>query len=138
MGGNGLDAIRSVWCQQGIRGDQTQLKGLDAPDGVTADLRLSARVAIRPRKMTNRMKSGLFPGWAAQIAVTDWCQHPYGCDKKLCLHYEMPEIHDFGSKSCSSWIHSSHMSHLNPASGRSNNTLDLWTNLVRLFRSGSI
>jgi hypothetical protein len=100
--------------------------------------KLSARVVVRPRKMTNVVKIGPFLRGAAQDVVTNWCQSRAGCDKQLCLHYEMPGIHDFGLKSCSSWIHSSHTTPRNLASGLINNTLTLWTNLVRLFRSGSV
>ena len=99
---------------------------------------LSARVAIRPSKMTVQVKNGLNLREAAQNPVTSWCQRLVSCDKKLCLHYEMPNIHDFGSESCSSWIHSSHTPRQFPVSPRSNRTLALWTDLVQLFRSGSI
>src|SRR5687768_2572076 len=100
--------------------------------------KLSARVAIRPRKMTNAVEIGPFLRGAAQNAVTNWCQSYICCDKQLCLHYEVAEIHDFGLKSCSSWIHSSHTAPRNLANGWSNNPLAMWTNLVRLFRSGSV
>jgi len=105
---------------------------------MTGFLNLSARVAIRPSKMTGRGKNGLNLREAAQNPVTSWCQRLVSCDKNLCLHYEMPKIHDFGSKSCSSWIHSSQTARHFSASRRSNKTLALWTNLVQLFRSGSI
>ena len=76
---------------------------------VTGMLSHGARVAIRPRKMTKRLRNGLYFRVPAQNTVTSWCQSLPGCDKNLCLHYETTEIHDFGSKSCSSWICSSHM-----------------------------
>ena len=76
---------------------------------MTRFLNLSARVAIRPSKMTGRGKNGLNLREAAQNPVTSWCQTHVTCGRTLCLHYELREIHDFGSKSCSSWIHSSHM-----------------------------
>jgi hypothetical protein len=76
---------------------------------VTGLLSHSAHVAIRPRKMTITQENVAEGGGAAQNPVTSWCQSNAGCDKKLCLHYETYEIHDFGSKSCSSWIRSSHM-----------------------------
>jgi hypothetical protein len=106
--------------------------------GMTGLQNLSARVAIRPSKMTVQVKNGLNLRGLAQKPVTSWCQRLVSCDKNLCLHYEMPRIHDFGSKSCSSWIHSSQMTRRNLASRWSSNTLAPWTNLVQLFRSGSI
>jgi hypothetical protein len=105
---------------------------------MTRFLYLSARVAIRPRKMTGRGKNGLNLREAAQNPVTSWCQRLVSCDKNLCLHYEMPKIHDFGSKSCSSWIHSSHTTRQFTVSHRNNKALSLRTNLVQLFRSGSV
>src|SRR4030095_9326981 len=105
---------------------------------MTGLARLSARVAIRPRKMKIRVKNGPDLPGAAQKAVTSWCQTHVTCGRTLCLHYELREIHDFGSKGCSSWIHSSHMATQIIASGWSSKTLSTWTNLVRLFRSGSI
>ncbi len=99
---------------------------------------VSFRGGIRPSKMTIRVKNEVDSCLTAQIPVTEWCQSRVCCDRKLCLHYEMPRIHDFGLKSCSSWIHSSHIAPTNLASGWSNNTLAMWTNLVQLFRSGSI
>jgi hypothetical protein len=105
---------------------------------MTALSKLSARVAIRPMKMTSGLKIGPDRRAAAQNAVTSWCQSHLSCDRKLSLHYEMPKIHDFGSESCSSWIHSSHTAPLNPANGWSYKTLAMWTNLVRLFRSDSV
>src|SRR5688572_1280459 len=114
-----------VWCSQLLI-------------AMTALSKLSARVAIRPRKMRNGVEIGLLPRGAAQNAVTNWCQTHNCCDKQLCLHYEVHEIHDFGSKSCSSWIHSSHTAPRNLANGWSKKTLAMWTNLVRLFRSDSV
>src|SRR5678815_1887847 len=101
---------------------------------MTESWKLIARLAIRPRKMTARAETGLNLREAAQNNVTSWCQRLVSCDKKLCLHYEMPNIHDFGSKSCSSWIRSSHTPGQFPVSPRSNTTLALWTDLVQLFR----
>jgi hypothetical protein len=118
--------------------DQHQSEGSVEPVQMTGLPRLTACVVIRPRKMTNGLKIGPVSRGAAQNAVTNWCQSRVGCDKKLCLHYESHEIHDFGLKSCSSWIYSSQIAPHARANGWSNNTLALGTNLVRLFRSGSI
>ena len=109
--------------------------GATAAQSVTAFAQLDAGGAIRPRKMTICGKNGSNLRPAAQNRVTSWCQSRDSCDKKLCLHYEMREIHDFGSKSCSSWIHSSHTAPRFRVSDWSRNTLALWTNLVQLFRS---
>src|SRR4030095_8101166 len=105
---------------------------------MTGLARLSARVAIRPRKMKIRVKNGPDLPGAAQKAVTSWCQTHVTCGRTLCLHYELREIHDFGSKSCSSWIHSSHMARPGRANGWKFRHLDPWANLVRLFRNGSV
>ena len=138
IGGNAPMAIRAVWCQRAVNGDQPHLTGSDGPIWMTGLARLSARVVIRPRKMTIRLKNRPDLRGAAQKAVTSWCQTLVTCGRTLCLHYELREIHDFDSKSCSSWIHSSQIAPQILASGWSNKALSTWTNLVRLFRSGSI
>jgi hypothetical protein len=85
-----------------------RIRWLEPQQEVTDSLGCIARVAIRPRKMTGRADSGPNFSRTAQNAVTSWCQRLLDCDKTLCLYYETPNIHDFGSKSCSSWIHQSH------------------------------
>ena len=119
-------------------GEEAGRRGPDGAFPVTEFQAPTVGVGIRPSKMTGRGKNGLNLREAAQNPVTSWCQSRIGCDKQLCLHYETHRIHDFGLKSCSSWIHSSHTAPRNLANGWSNNPLALWTNLVRVFRSGSV
>ena len=76
---------------------------------VTEFQELGVGVAIRPRKVGLPKKNRAELKSPSQKDGTNWCQIRNCCDKKLCLHYEMPKIHDFGLKSCSSWIPSSHI-----------------------------